>query len=334
MSTPPAVPKVGVLLPTREMAITNNYSVGPLLDFAQHAESLGFDSVWAGDSLVARPRLDPVVVLAAVAGVTSRITIGTAALTGALRHPLIGANMLASLDQASGGRLVLALGSGFPIPETADEFAAVGVPFAGRAARLDETVRLWSTAWRARDSGETSFAGTYWQVDGLDRLPPPATAGGPPRWLAGSDTSRVTSRVAHLYDGWMPFLPSPEAYGEAWQRIRRSARDAGRQPDSITPSLYATINVNPSRDRARAELESYVQSYYGRSLDVMTTVQAYGYGTAEQCAEWLDGYVRAGARHLVLRIGSLDPASQLKEVAATVLPAVRVARPVRGRRSR
>ncbi|HEY3608768.1 MAG TPA: LLM class flavin-dependent oxidoreductase [Pseudonocardiaceae bacterium] len=317
-------PQIGILLPTREQAITGTYAASPLVEFARQAELLGFDSLWTGDSLVARPRLDPLVVLAAAATATDRITLGTAALTPALRHPLIGANMVASLDHVAGGRLVLGLGSGFPIPETEAEFAAVGASFAGRAGRLDEIVALWRRAWH---SGEpdvpTGFTGRYWQADGLDRLPTPRRPGGPPLWLAGSDTPSVVRRVAEHYDGWLPFLPDAAAYGQAWQRITAGVERAGRPAGSVTPGLYATITVNRRPEAARAELAHYIQHYYGRSLDTMAAIQAYAWGTAETCADRLADYVRAGARHIVIRIGSLEPEPQLKEIAEVVLPAIR-----------
>ncbi|MEW2613225.1 LLM class flavin-dependent oxidoreductase [Streptomyces sp. NPDC047880] len=319
---------VGILLPTREQAINGTYAAAPLLGFARQAETLGFDSLWAGDSLTARPRLDPLVVLAAAAAATERITVGTAALTPALRHPLIGANMVASLSHVAAGRLVLGLGSGFPMPETEEEFASVGASFHGRVGRLDEITALWRTAWRAGQEGEPAdFQGRYWQADHLDRLPSPATAGGPPLWLAGSDTPKVLARAATRYDGWLPFLPDPDAYGRARRRIAELAEEAGRPAGAVTPALYATITVNRDERAAEAELEHYISHYYGRSLDQMRTIQAYAWGSAEKCAEWLGGYVRAGARHLVLRIGSLDPEPQLKEIAEVLLPAVRALGP-------
>lgn len=315
--------QMGVLLPTRELAMTGSFEVAPLLDFARRAEEAGFDSVWTGDSLLARPRLDPLVVLAAVAAVTHEITLGTAALTATLRHPVIGANLVSSLHHAAGGRLELALGSGFPVPETQREFAAVDVPYEQRVGRLDETVRLWRTAWAASQSGAPNqFTGRYFSAEDLDRLPPPATPGGPRLWLAASDTPRVIDRIARLYDGWMPFVPTPQAYAAAWERIRQRAEEHGRPADAIVPGMYATITVNSDRERARAELDEYLQAYYGRPLEVMSTVQAYCYGTAEECAAWLASYVAAGARHVVLRIGSLDAAAQLKTVAEEVCPAV------------
>ncbi|NEB78122.1 LLM class flavin-dependent oxidoreductase [Streptomyces sp. SID14478] len=321
--TPDAGPlRIGVLLPTREQAINGSFAAAPLLDFARSAEALGFDSLWAGDSLTARPRLDPLVVLSAAAAATERITVGTAALTPALRHPLIGANMAASLSHVAAGRLVLGLGSGFPMPETQEEFASVGASFEGRVGRLDEISDLWRTAWRSGDE-PTGYEGRFWQAQGLQRLPAPATAGGPPLWLAGSDTPRVLARVATRYDGWLPFLPDAEAYGRARQRIAELAEEAGRGAGAVTPALYATITVNPSRSAAKTELEHYISHYYGRSLDQMRAIQAYAWGSAEECAAWLGEYVRAGARHLVVRIGSLDPEPQLKEIAEVLLPAVR-----------
>ena len=343
--------QIGVLLPTRELAMTGCYDLAPVLDFARQAEAAGFDSVWTGDSPLARPRLDPLVVLSAVAAVTTEVTLGTAALTATLRPPVLGAAMVASLDHAAPGRLQLALGSGFPIPDTQREFAACGVPFSERVGRLDETVRLWRRAWQAggqqggADAGgqqggvgaggqqggvdagggadaPARFEGRYWSVEDLDRLAPPATPGGPPLWLAASDAPGAVERTARLYDGWLPFVPTPEAYAAAWREIQRRAAAHGRPADAIVPGMYATVTVNPDRDRAEAELEEYLQHYYGRPLAVMSTVQAYCYGTAEECAAWLSRYVQAGARHLVVRIGSLDPATQLKTVAEEVCPAV------------
>jgi alkanesulfonate monooxygenase SsuD/methylene tetrahydromethanopterin reductase-like flavin-dependent oxidoreductase (luciferase family) len=317
-------PRIGVLLPTREQAIVGAPDASALVDFAVAAESLGFDSAWAGDSLTARPRLDPLIVLAAAAASTRRIGLGTAALTAALRPPLIGANMAASLDHAANGRLTLGLGSGFPIPETEREFAAVGAVYAGRAGRLDDIVELWRRAWRSGEPGApTDYQGRYLAAEGLDRLPAPARPGGPPLWLAGSDTPAVLARVARHYDGWLPFLPSAGAYRAAWQRIRDLCEETGRPAAAVTPAFYATVNVNPDAVAAAQELEHYVQGYYRNSLDAMAKIQAYGWGSAQQCADWLGGYVEAGARHIVIRIGSLTPHKHLEQIAQTVLPVLR-----------
>ncbi|MET8878559.1 LLM class flavin-dependent oxidoreductase [Nocardia sp. NPDC004604] len=303
--------RIGVLLPSRETAMTGDHDAAGLVHFAQAAEDAGFDSVWIGDSPLARTRVDPLPLLAAVAATTSRVRLGTAALTATLRHPLLGAHTAATVDQISNGRLILGLGAGFPVPESQDEFAAVGVPFTTRVGRLDETVAIWRRSW----SGANDFDGRYWQLDDLSRALPAASPAGPPLWLAGSDTPQVLERVARHYDGWLPFLPDPDAYARAWTTIRE------KTTRTITSGLYATININPDAAAARAELDGYVRQYYRRSLDEMSMIQAYFGGSAEECVQWLGRYLDAGASHLVLRIGSLDARRQLDLLADALLPA-------------
>lgn len=307
--------RVGVLLPSRETVMTGRQDGAALVEFARTAEGLGFDSVWTGDSPLARPRADPFALLGAVAAATSRVTVGTAALTATLRHPLLGAQAAATVDQISAGRLVLGLGAGFPTEESREEFAALGVPFERRVGRLDETVRIWRRRWSALPAASTGR-----EIEERNAVLRPARAGGPPLWLAGSDTPRVIARTAERYDGWLPFLPDAGAYARAWAQIRQRAVELGRQ---LTPALYATINLGSTADRSREELDAYVRAYYDRPLSSMATIQAYFGGTADDCLRWLGRYVTAGARHLVLRLGSTDAGRQLELAAERLLPALR-----------
>ena len=101
------MPRVGYLLPTRERVMEGLPETASLLTLAERAESLGFDSVWAGDSLLARPRHDPLTLLAAVAARTRKVELGTAVLLPALRNPVVLAHQVATLDRISEGRLIL-----------------------------------------------------------------------------------------------------------------------------------------------------------------------------------------------------------------------------------
>ncbi|GAA4637504.1 LLM class flavin-dependent oxidoreductase [Actinoallomurus vinaceus] len=313
---------IGVLLSTREAAIKDDWHVPRLIEFARRAEALGFDSVWAGDSLTARPRVEPLTLLSAVAAATTTVGVGTAALTGALRQPLLAAHTIATLDLVSEGRLTLGLGAGFPYPQTEAEFTAAGVPFTERLGRLLETVRLWRSLWSA--DRPDAFEGRYWRFDGLAGLPAPSRPGGPALWLAGAGP-RAVDRVGRLFDGWLPYLPEPEEYGRQRAEIEEVATAAGRDPATVTPALYVTVLPQDDPARARAGLESYVRAYYGASLDDMSRLQAFVAGTPEQCAERLAAYAVAGVRHFVIRIGSLDTLPHLETVAG-IADAVR--RPV------
>lgn len=293
--------RVGIMLPSRETAMTGEHDARGLVEFAKAAEDAGFDSVWVGDSLLARTRAEPLSILAAVAAVTTRVMLGTAALIAPLRHPLLAAAQAATVDQVSEGRLILGLGSGAPLQESRREFDAVGVPFAGRGTRLDEMVTLWRQAW----NGQGEFTD----------LLPPARPGGPSVWLAGGDTAKVIERVSSTYDGWLPYLPDANAYARAWDRIRASAAR------EVTPALYATVNLNDEKARAEAELDEYLREYYGQPLDVMRHVQAIRGGPVGECLDWLARYVDAGAQHLVVRIGSLN--ARPESVAEELLPALK-----------
>lgn len=114
--------RVGWLVSTREGAGEPGRRVGALVDLGVAAEQLGFDSVWVGDSPIARPRPDALVTLSAIAARTSTCTLGTAVLLPALRHPVLLAHELATLDNLAEGRLVVGVGTGFPMPATREQF--------------------------------------------------------------------------------------------------------------------------------------------------------------------------------------------------------------------
>src|SRR5277367_7091657 len=141
------MPKLGYLLPTREQIMEGRPDTTSLLALAAHAEALGYDSVWVGDSLLARPRHDPLTLLAGVAGRVPRVALGTAVLLPALRNPVVLAHQIATLDQLAEGRLILDVGFAADVPNIRAEFAAAGVPFEHRIGRMMEGLRLCRALW-------------------------------------------------------------------------------------------------------------------------------------------------------------------------------------------
>src|SRR2546423_3455462 len=163
----------GLLLPSREALLWANGDLAFLIGAARHAEQAGFDSVWVGDSLLARPRGEPLTLLAAVAAATSRMQLGTAVLLPLLRHPLSMAHAVATLDRISSGRIILGIGPGAELPGTHAELRALGVASERRGSRMGDAGERGGGPWRGGKAGP---------VFGPPPLPGcggPAAGGGP-----------------------------------------------------------------------------------------------------------------------------------------------------------
>lgn len=308
---PPNQLRIGLLLPSREVLLGGDLDARRLTALAAEAEQRGYDSVWVGDSPLARPRLDPMAVLSAVAASTESVELGTAALVGILRHPIAAAWQIASVDQLSRGRLIVGLGAGFPSPATRAELGVFGVPFERRLDRLVDTVSLWRALWSpARWDGAISVGEQRWTFEDVAALPRPFRNGGPPLWLAADGDRTRPLIAAEHFDGWLPYSPEPEAFAAGWAHIA-SHTAAGEEGRSPTAALYVTVLADDDTEAGRAELDRYCAAYYGVPLDAMETRQAFRTGPIETIVSSLAEYVDAGARHLVLRVGSLCPERHL-----------------------
>src|SRR5215470_18190941 len=162
-------PQLGYLLPTREHTMLGRPQAVPLLELAQRAGELEFDSIWVGDSLLARPRHDPLTLLAAVAARVPRVGLGTAVLLPVLRNPVVLAHQVATLDQISEGRLILGVGIAADVPNIRAEFVAAGVPFEKRVGRLLEGLQLCRKLW----TGEPVTWEGRWKIEKSALLPMP-----------------------------------------------------------------------------------------------------------------------------------------------------------------
>ena len=149
--------------------------------------------------------LDPFVGLAFVAAATKHIRLHTNIVVAPYRNPFLMAKLVATLDRLSGGRVIMGIGTGY----LAAEFDALGVPFEGRGAAVDESIRLMKTIW----AGETiNYTGKTFRADGISALPRPLQEPHPPIW-SGGNSGRAIRRAVELCDGWSPF-PLRSAFSE------------------------------------------------------------------------------------------------------------------------
>lgn len=300
--------RTGLLLPSRETLLWANGDLTVVLDAARHAERAGYDSVWVGDSLLARPRGEPLTLLAGVAGATTRMMLGTAVLLPLLRHPLSLAHALATLDRLAEGRLVVGVGPGAEVPGTHSELAALGISSDRRVTAMLSVVERCRRLWANEEPG-------------LELEPSPIKPGGPPIWLGGTGP-RMLRLTGATFDGWLPLSPTPADYASGLRAVHEAAIVAGRDPDGIGAGVYLTLAVADTSREAAGDLDEYTKAYYGVPAQIMAKTMACHAGTLESAAEWFGAYRAAGARHLVVRLARPG----LRDYNETVSQLVRAAR--------
>jgi alkanesulfonate monooxygenase SsuD/methylene tetrahydromethanopterin reductase-like flavin-dependent oxidoreductase (luciferase family) len=335
-------PSFGLILANRAVVL-GAVTVRDLLDLTIEAEGSGvFDAVWVGDSLLAKPRLESVTLLSALASVTSRVRLGVGCMaTFVHRHPVMLAHQWASLDAISNGRSWLAVCLGGPdeqSPAQAREHAAMGVRSSERVSRLEEGIEIL----RALFTGEAaSHAGRFYRFDGV-RIEPVPVQQPLPIWIASNPTGltwkggasapdahvdRGFRRVARLADGWMTNKLSPDEFRAQWARIAALAREEGRDPARLGSTLYHNLNINEDRETALEESKAFLDRYYTSKFTPAFVEGWTVAGDPSRCAAELGAYVAAGVGHMALRLTSWDQRGQLKRFLEEVVPALRLRQP-------
>jgi alkanesulfonate monooxygenase SsuD/methylene tetrahydromethanopterin reductase-like flavin-dependent oxidoreductase (luciferase family) len=306
--------KFGILLPTREVIMSGRPNPSSIFELADRAEALGFHSVWAGDSITAKPRLEALTTLAAVAGRTRRVRVGTAVFLAALRNPILLAHVVASLDWLSGGRVDLGIGYSRPNdPAQENEFAMLGLEAGKRIKISEELVQVMRRLWREND---VSHTGAFTSFEHVSLEPKPVQPGGVPIWLASNNVEPGLRRVGRMGDGWLNNLTSPEVYSECLEKIRAYAVDAGRDPYAIEPGLYFTLAAG-GKD-AVLEGQRFLSQYYNRSFDSVSKAMLCVMGSWDEVIDRIEAYREVGARTIVIRFATRDQTGHLESCAESL----------------
>jgi len=200
-----------------QLVLPDHLAIGPRTDRYPYGRWPGPDDA---------PWLEPLTTLAAIAGVTRRIRLGTGVLIAPLRPALLLAKTAATLDVLSRGRLDLGVGTGWQ----REEFAAAGVPFRGRTARMDDVLRACRALWR---DAPASFRSETVSFEAIRCLPRPVQRGGPPLWIGGAATPGNLARLAEFGAGWMPIGLDDDAFRDGLARAREAFAAAGRDPATL-----------------------------------------------------------------------------------------------------
>jgi len=322
--------RFGLVLPNRGVLIGLS-SIPSLFSLTAQAEADPvWDSVWVGDSILAKPRLDALVLLGGLAAMTRRLQLGVACMASTpLRQPLLLAYQWASLDALSGGRTIFvacqgqsgAGGGGF-----AEEFAAFGIDPASRSLRMEEAIEILRLTTGSED---VSFAGLFTQFDHVTILPRPIQQP-VPIWVTANVrperanlAQRALDRVARLGDGWMSTAVTPEYFADCLATIRRLAVGYDRPlTRAFEACLYYNVIVGDNRSLALEEAKRYLDRYYGTSYEPGFVAGWVAAGTPAECAAQLRSFILAGATTITLRLTGFDEALQFRRVTEEVLPAL------------
>ena len=312
--------RLGVLLPHRAVVIESarRPPVEDCWAVARLCDEAGMD-VWVGDSIVAKPRLEPLTTLAYCAAITKRARLGTAILLPALRQPAVLAQTLASLDQISSGRLVLGLGAGWGLPEIVREWEACGRNHKRRGRDLEEHVIVWRKIW----SGEpVTYEGSDFKLSGQTLGPMPWNESGPPVLITAGNRGEIIpaqiDRVGRLGDGVITTYCTDDDC-----RTLRALCDAAfekhqRPRPGFPMCVYTTVRLENNAATAQAVTTDFLNKYYGGGVNFHGLM---GLGAPNEVIDTLKRYESAGVTDLCIRFAGTDQLAQIERFVRDVAPA-------------
>jgi len=267
---------------------------GPFsIDFVQESESLGFSSYYITDHLLGG--LECWTSLSAVAAVTSKIRLGTAVLCNSLRNPALLANMAATLDIISKGRLELGIGAGW----LKIDYDTCGIPFprpSVRIAQLEESVEIIKKMWTG---DRPSYRGKYYWIEDA-RCPKPIQKPHPPIMIGGGGEKLILRLVAKHADICNFPHMSAEQCRHKLGVLKKHCRAVGRSFDDIEKSWFGFVLTSPTQK----ELEERIQHTQDRFLSVFPSLEEFKMrgivGVPEVCLKRVQEYVDAGITYLIL----------------------------------
>jgi len=258
-----------------------------IVSYARRCEDLGFDSVWVADHIlsgVSGGLYEPLTTLAALSGRTEKVRLGTSILVASLRSPIPLADATGTIQEASGGRLILGVGAGWD----RDEFERLGVSFEERGAITDECLEIVRGLWKA---GAFSYHGAHFAVDDVKIGAPPSRP--PPIWIGGN-SPRAIKRAAK-YDAWFPTDPTVEEIERGKAALSRLTKTGDK------PMIAAHIYFVSEDTTAEAERSAMFLSE--QTGDVLSEVQKWAVvGDPEIAKKRISDYLDAGVRYFVFTL--------------------------------
>ena len=314
--------RIGVLLPHRGVIIQSarRPPVEDCWTIARLCDDADMD-VWVGDSVVAKPRLEPLTTLAYVAAMTKRARLGTAILLPALRQPTVLAHQLANIDQMSRGRLVLGLGVGWGLPAIAREWEACGQVHKRRAKDLEEHMAVWRMLWSGKP---VSYEGNGFKLTEHTIGPLPWNVEGPPLLVTAGNRGEFIpaqiERVGKFGDGVITTYVNEDDIRQLRAVCAEAMAKHARPRADFPLCVYTTIRLENDVAKAESMTRDFLEKYYGGGVNFRGMM---GLGPAAAVVDVIRRYEAAGVTDLCLRLVGDDQVAQLERFISDVLPALK-----------
>ncbi|MFN3658030.1 MAG: LLM class flavin-dependent oxidoreductase [Pseudolabrys sp.] len=286
-----------------------------LVDYGVRMEELGFDSVWVWDHMLLGvepnfPIIDSLTVLTGIAARTKRIKLGTGILVLPLRNAVALAKQLSSMDQLSGGRLVMGMASGW----YKREFDAMGIPFEKRGKIMDENLDLMRRLWT-----EPSVTGEYVRYNPSKAVMYPKPAQERIPILIGGYVDRVLQRAATAGDGWLTYFYTPEGFTKSWTKIRNFAKEAGKDPDKLLNASQLPIMIGKSKDAVKADMLDWLNKEWDFPEKSDCTRDSAIMGSVDECVAQLKEHLAVGVQKIIF-VPYKYRMDQIETIAREIIP--------------
>lgn len=289
-----------------------------LVDYGVRMEELGFDSVWVWDHMLLGvepnfPIIDSLTVLTGIAARTKRIKLGTGILVLPLRNAVALAKQLSSMDQLSGGRLVMGMASGW----YKREFDAMGIPFEKRGKIMDENLELLRRLWT-----EPSVTGQYVRYNPSKAVMYPKPAQERIPILVGGYVDRVLQRAATAGDGWLTYFYTAEGFTKSWTKIRNFAKEAGKDPDKLLNASQLPIMIGKSKDAVKADMLDWLNKEWDFPEKSDCTRDSAIMGSVDECVAQLKEHLAVGVQKIIF-VPYKYQMDQIETIAREIIPRLR-----------
>jgi len=339
--------KFGNLLPIPNSPPAN------LIKIAKRCEELGFDSVWVVDHLLMIPTgivPEALTLLSAIAIQTNKVLIGTCVSDPHRRHPAVFAQMVATIDQISNGRMIVGLG-----PGEAMNLEQFGIDWSKPVSKMEEFTNAIRELW---EKDIVNFDGKFWRFKNAFLQIKPAQKQVPIYF--GANGKRTRELTAKLADGWLPTPRTPELYKKNLEEIKQFAEKIGRKLSNFEACLYVYVAAAERREDALNQLKKIkpiiaffpkvikeagydvnIPEKLSDNLYSMIRVDEVGMklyeefgkyipdevveafsivGTPSECEDKVEEFVKAGVRHFVIVNTGPDPRFVMKMFSERIIP--------------